>query len=172
MEFLRGYLELCRDMECPLLKVGGTPVWCRQAAEEAAAWGVSLASNNHAGGPLETVRGTREFLDAVDHPNFGLLYDCMHLRASGQDYVGCILELVESVKGILVQSRRRDGDEWVRAFPDEPGVQDWRGVFTAFRQAGYSGPVTVIENNWPTEQREEVARRCAETIRGFIEFRA
>ena len=175
-DFFESYLDLCNDMECGLMKIGSDTAWCREAAMKAEARGVTLASNNHGGGQLETVQGTREFLSSVDHPNFGLLYDCMHLMANGQDYLGCIPEFVKFTKNILIQSRRpiraeekseiaANSGDWKTAFPDEDGVQNWPGVFRRFRQQGYNGLVTVIENSWPAERREEVARKCCLVLR-------
>ncbi len=165
--FFNRYLELCNDLECPLLKLGSADTaWCRSAAGRAQQHAVKLAQNNHIGGPLETIAGTRKFFRDVNHPNFGLLYDCMHLRTDGEDYLGCIDEFRPLTCNILMQCRRRNAaGEWQSAMPDAPGVQDWPAVFRAFHRHGYDGLVTVIENGWPAEKREAVARRCAEMIR-------
>ena len=178
-DFFGRCLDLCADMGCGLMKIGGDPAWCGQAAERARERGVSLASNNHAGGPLETVDGTRAFLRYVDHPGFGLLYDCLHLRVAGEDYIGCIPEFTPVTLNILVHSARlaseqepallvSDGRRWARALPGEAGVQDWPAVFAAFQDRGYDGLVTVIENGWPVAQREHVARACASALRSFM----
>ena len=175
-EFFENYLDLCNDMDCGLMKIGSDSAWCHEAAMKAEARGVTLASNNHGGGQLETVQGTREFFNSVDHTNFGLLYDCMHLMANGQDYLGCIPEFFKFTKNILIQSRRpiraeersemaANSGDWTTALPDEDGVQDWPGVFRRFRQQGYDGLITVIENSWPAERREEVARKCCLILR-------
>jgi len=173
--FLR-VLELCRDLECGLLKIGSDPAWLREAAAQAQEFGVTLASNNHVGGALETVAGTRQYLQEIAHPNFGLLYDPLHLRVAGEDYVGCIPEFVSITRNILVHSVRpaepgelvvvdRGGQRWTPALPDERGVQDWPAVFETFKRLQYDGPITVIESGWPVERRIYVARRCAEVIR-------
>jgi sugar phosphate isomerase/epimerase len=173
--FFSSYLELCTDMECRLMKIFSDPEWAHRAASRAQELGIALAINNHVGGQTETVEGTRKFLGAINHPNWGLLYDCMHLRATGQDYLGCIAEFAPATKNILIQSRRpwRAGDEidfpkkkgdWIPALAEEEGVQDWKGVFSAFQKQGYDGLVTVIENSWPYERRQEVARRSAEIL--------
>jgi sugar phosphate isomerase/epimerase len=175
-DFFEDYLDLCNDMDCGLMKISSDPAWCREAAIRAEVRGVTLASNNHVGGQLETVNGTREFFNAVNHPNFGLLYDCMHLMVSGEDYLGCIPEFFKFTKNILIQSRRRvraaekgemipSGREWMPAFPDDEGVQDWPNIFKRFRQQGYDGLITVIENSWPANRREEVARKCCPILR-------
>ena len=175
-DFYHRYLDLCRDMECRLLKIGGEPEWLRKAADEANAYKVTLASNNHVGGILETVEGTRQHFKAVAHPNYGLLFDALHLSVTGQDYLGCIPDFFGSTRNILVHSCReakpgekasleKDGKGWVSpALPDEPGVQDWAGVFRAFKHLKYDGLITVIEAGWLVEQREEVARHCAKVM--------
>ena len=173
--FLR-HLQLCADLECGLLKTGGDPAWREQMAERALEFGVTLASNNHVGSQRETVAGTRQFFAESPHANYGLLYDSMHLRVSGEDYVGCIEEFYPRVRNILMHSLRpaeRDEDGameisgryWNRALPDAEGVQDWPAIFRAFRRLGYDGLVTVIEAGWPSEQREDIARRCARTLK-------
>jgi len=175
--FLR-YLELCRDLECNLLKIGSDPAWLHEAAEKAQAFGVMLASNNHVGGALETVAGTRRHLKEIAHPNFGLLYDALHLMVAGEDYLGCIPEFVPITRNILVHSVRpaqlgehivvdRAGQRWTPALPDEQGVQDWPTIFKTFKRLKYDGPITVIESGWPVERRTDVARHCAEIIRGL-----
>jgi len=174
--FFASYLELCADLGCRLLKIGGEPEWLCGAAEMAGEQGVTLASNNHVGNPLETVEGTRALLAAVSHPGYGLLYDALHLNLSAQDYVGCIPELSARTENVLVHSMRkgrhgdtpdieRDGQGWVKCLPDDGGAQDWHAVLATFRRSGYDGPVTVIESGWPEAEREHVARHCAAVLR-------
>jgi sugar phosphate isomerase/epimerase len=173
--FLR-VLELCRDMDCRLLKIGGDTAWLREAAEKAQDYQVTLATNNHGGTVLETVAGTRQYFSAINHANFALLYDSLHLMAQGEDYLGCIPEFFPFTRNLLLHSIRpakpgemplveKHGKSWAIALPDEPGVQDWPAIFKAFKALGYDGLITVIENGWPREQRETVARRCAEFIK-------
>lgn len=177
-EFFLHYLDLCEELDCRLLKIGGDTAWLRDAAALAESRGVILASNNHVGGSLETVAGTLRFLRKIAQRNMGLLYDSLHLNVSGEDYLGCIAELVSATRNILVHSLRPAGPDeppdwqhrgkgWVRALPDESGVQDWRGICAAFKTAGYDGLVTVIENGWPPERRAAVATRCAELMQRF-----
>jgi len=53
-DYFQSYLELCNDMECSLLKIGAETSWLKEAAARAEAYGVTLATNNHVGGRLET----------------------------------------------------------------------------------------------------------------------
>lgn len=175
--FFHSYLDLCRDLECHLLKIGSDTAWLHDAAEKAKGHGVTLATNNHVGGVLETVAGTRRTFTEISHSNFGLLYDALHLSVTGEDYLGCIPEFAGITRNLLIHSARearpdekvtleKNGRRWTSpCLPDEPGVQDWPAVFRAFKQLNYDGLITVIENGWPGDQREHVARHCAEIIR-------
>lgn len=173
--FFGRYLDLCADLDCRLLKIGSDPAWLRRATDVAATREVTLASNNHVGGPLETVQGTRDYLAAAGD-RFRLLFDCLHLRAAGEDYVGAASELASATANVLVHSIRpaidgeaptleHGGRRWVADLPDAEGVQDWGAVFGALRGAGYDGLVTVIESGWPTQRRAAMAERCAQVVR-------
>jgi sugar phosphate isomerase/epimerase len=179
-EFFHRHLDLCLQMECQLLKITSDAKWLRLAAEKARNHGVRLAANNHINSPLETAAGTRRFLDEVSHPNFGLLYDSMHLQINGEDYLALIPQVAGVTCNILFHSMRpardgatgtvpRNGRSWNIAMPDEPGVQDWPNIFRSFKSLGYTGLVTVIESGWPLNQREEVARHCAIFIKRLWE---
>jgi len=179
-EFFLRYLDLCRDMKCGLLKIESDTAWLNLAAGQAQNYGVTLARNNHINGRLETVLGTWEYLREIAHPNFGLLYDSLHLCVNGEDYLGCIPEFAAVTRNILVHSRRLagrgeqavmdfKGSRWSHALPDDTGAQDWPGIFRRFRQSGYDGLITVIESGWPKERREEIAFRCAEILRRLWE---
>ena len=144
---------------------------------------MTFKSNNHIDGQLETVEGTLQYFSRIAHPNFGLLYDSMHLHISGEDYQGCIPEFIRITRNILVQSRRptrlgeeasinTNGKSWTRALPDESGVQNWPGIFSTFRRLGYDGLITVIESEWPGDQRKFVAGHCARIVRQFWEENA
>lgn len=180
-ENFKRYLELCFDLECRLLKISGEPAWLRAAAVRAADMKVTLATNNHVGGRLETVAGTRQYLAEIGIADFGLLYDALHLSIMGQDYLACIPEFFGRVRNILVHSLRpaqageqvdiaRGGRSWTKALPDEPGIgQDWPGIFRAFKRLGYQGLITFIESGWPPAQRADIARHGAIVLRSFWE---
>lgn len=166
--FYLSYLELCADFECRLLKTGGEHEWMLWAADEAQEYGVTVARNNHVGTDLETVAGTREYLRSCKHSMVGLLYDSMHLNTGGEDYLQIVREFGTRIVNVLVHSVRPTDvvGESVHCMPDDPGAQDWRAIFVALRDAGYDGLVTVIENGWPVHERELVAQRNIEYLRG------
>lgn len=175
----RRYLALCSALDCRLLKIGSPDLaWLRAAAEAAQDREVVLATNNHIGGPLETVAGTRAALAGVGHANYGLLYDAFHLAAKGEDYLGCIPDFAGQTKNILLHPGRPArvdeyaavviGDPgWVRARPDEAGAQDWPAVFRAFCGQGYDGLITFFDNGAPAADREALARHAARLVRAW-----
>ena len=174
--FFHRYLDLCGDLQCDLLKIGGDKQWLRQAATIAQEQNVTLAQNNHVGGPLETVAGTRQHFQQINHSNVMLLYDSMHMNVAGEDYVRCIEELVRITRNILVHSVRpatsteqasieREGKRWATAMPNEPGVQNWPAIMNQYKRLGYDGLITVIESGWPQQKRRDVAIYCGQVIR-------
>ncbi len=175
-----SYLELCADLDCHLMKIGGNPSWLHHAAQQAEQYEVTLAINNHVGAPTETIAGTHQYLREVNHPNFGLLYDAMHLSISGEPYLECIDDFYPYTRNILIHSLRPANDDeiptmehrgtkWVSALPDERGVQDWPAVFARFKRLGYNGLVTVIESGWAAHKRKQVAYHCAKVLQKFWE---
>ncbi len=178
--FFESYLELCADLDCHLMKIGGNPSWLHHAAQQAEQYEVTLAINNHVGAVTETIPGTRQYLAEVNHPNFGLLYDAMHLSISGEPYLECIDDFYPYTRNILIHSMRpaRDGEmpsmehqgtKLVSALPDESGIQDWPAVFARFKRLGYDGLITLIESGWPANRRKQVAYHCAKVLQEFWE---
>jgi sugar phosphate isomerase/epimerase len=172
-DFFKAYVQLCGDLNCDLLKTAGEPEWLHRAAAEAGSAGVAIASNNHVGAVLETVQGTKEHLQAVDHPNYGLLFDAMHLHAGGQDCVACVPDFFSVTRNILVHVRRPEQSDddsfperWERALAGASAdAPNWPAVMRTYRTLGYDGLITLIENGWPVSERELVARRAADMLR-------
>ena len=177
--FFQSYLDLACELNCQQLKLLGDTAWLRTAAERARQVGVMLGTNNHTDTPLETVAGTVEYFHAVAHPNMYLFYDPLHLYMNGEDYVGCVGKCSSLIQNVLVHSARKVPPEeqgngvfgpmksshWRFELPDGPGVQDWPAILRALKTAGYNGLITSIENRWPVEKREEVARHVARYLR-------
>ena len=173
-EFFLSYLDICKDLECGLLKTGGEHRWMCWAAERAEPFGVTVAKNNHVGTDIETVRGTREFLSACPSANVMLLYDPMHLFHGGEDYLGAIGEFYQRIANVLVHSKRKNDEIGGTAtyttepcMPDDQAAQDWPAIFRELESVGYNGLVTVIENGWPEDEREGIARYNIEYLRSL-----
>ncbi len=174
------YLDLAEKMSCQLLKVTGEPRWLHKAARKAADRGIALAINTHINSPVETVAGSMRFLEKIDHPNFGLLYDPMHLAIAGEDCVAAIDRLHPSIRGVLVQCVRlaeggispvisHAGNDYMKTRIGENPMQDWPGIFRKLKDLGYDGRITVIENGWPENERSSVARESAQAIKTIWE---
>lgn len=176
--FFERYLNLCRDLECRRLKISGDTKWLKSAAQKALEYNVMLVTNNHIGSQLETIEGTKNYFSEIDHPNMGLLYDPYHLMINGEDYINAISEFEDWIQTVLMQSVRLSNNEdgmfeykgqyWIRALPHEEGVQDWKEIFKKLKIHKYKGYITVIENSWPQNQHEHVARECAKFIKGCL----
>lgn len=173
--FFAGYLELCRELGCRLMKISGDSTWLRDAASRAAEAEVALAANNHIGARTETVAGAVEYLREIGHPNYGLLYDSLHLMVKGEDYLGGVDALFPYIRNVLVQCVRPaaagespsltvDRRDFVKARIDDPGVQNWRTIIEKLKALRYRGQVTVIENGWPQDQRKQIAAGTAEYL--------
>lgn len=171
-DFFMNYLELCNDMNCKLLKIDAEASWLRKAAEAAQKMNIIIASNSHINTELETNSGTQRRMRAVDHDNYALLYDSMHLYIAGENYLEGIELFKESIKNVLLHSVRpaMEGEQtyikwhkkcWILDYPDSPGCQDWTSIIKKLKCSGYDGLFTVIENSWPIEKREGVAEYYA-----------
>lgn len=176
-DFMR-YLDFAAEFDCRLFKVNGKPEWLHDMAEIANQRGIALAINTHINSPTETVSGALAFIESVNHPNFGVLYDCMHLAIGGEDYVGAIAKFGALIRNVLVQCMTEakpqepetlphKGRHFKKALLGDNCLQDWPRVVAELRLCGYDGWINVIENGWPAEQREFVAR---ETARRFSDL--
>ena len=106
---------------------------------------------------------------SVNHSNFRLLYDSLHLMQKGEDYLDCIPEFAPITANVLAQSRKIDANGTPqRVLPGTAGSQDWPAIVARFKECGYNGWITVIENGWPVEERENVARENADYFRSLI----
>jgi len=170
-----AYLDLCNALGCTLLKISSDTDWLASAVERAREQSVTLATNNHINSPLETVSGTREYLERIGDTRMALLYDPQHLFVAGEDYLGCIDEFAFRIVAVLthrVSTVRHyesppeprfehGGREWYLSRPDRSDVQDWHAIMEKFADRGVGPTVTVFENGWPADQREQIARERA-----------
>lgn len=179
--FFDAYLDLAGRMGCRLLKVAGDPGWLRAAAGRAAQADIALAANTHVHSPTETVAGAQALIEDVGHPNFGILYDCMHLCVAGENYLGALDPLRPHLRGVLVQCLKSaaegdaetaisfQGKRYVKTCMDDAPVQNWPAVFRELHRIGYDGWITIIENGWPPDARRDIARRTVARIRELWE---
>ena len=174
--YFDAYLDVAVALGARLIKISGTPEWLRGAATRAMERGIVLAVNTHVQAVTETIQGALGLARQVDHPNFGILHDAVHLKVAGEDEVRAVDELYPFIRGVLVQCLRParpneqavfsyHGRDYARTVMDETPVQDWPAIVRALKGRGYDGWIGIVENGWLPERRAEVALRTVRHIR-------
>ena len=119
------YLDLAQTLGTDLLRICMKTQedikWARHAADEAAERGLCLAHQSHTRSLFEKVDETLEVLQAVDRPNFGLIYEPANLELCGEDYgADAIRRLAPHTFNVYLQNQRIDPagadslDTWCR----------------------------------------------------------
>lgn len=156
------YLELAKEFNCKMLKMGGEPKKTKRCAQIAQKYGIKIGRNNHIGtedkpGDMETIDRTINYLKKVNHPNFGVLYDCSHLFVSGSEYgPKAIDKIKDKIFYVLVQYPVETNEKESkmkfhgRYFSDgifgEPNGPDFDKVFKGLAMIGYDGYIGVIQS--------------------------
>lgn len=102
-------LELAREFNCKIIKIGGESDKTRRYAEISQKYGIKIGLNNHIGTEnnpnyTETIERTVSYLNSINHPNFGILYDACHLFISGSEYgEEAINKIKDKIFYVLVQ---------------------------------------------------------------------
>jgi D-psicose/D-tagatose/L-ribulose 3-epimerase len=110
----------------------------RAAAEIAAAAGLMLAIeplNRFECYFLNTMADAKAYVQRVDHPSFGALYDTFHANIEERDPVGVIGETADVIRHVHVSENDR-------GTPGK-GHVPWGATFRALRTAGYDGWLTI-----------------------------
>ena len=124
----------------------------RECASAAAAFGVKIGVQNHhdIGVSFEAYR---EFLDEVDHPNIGAMFDPRAPALHGDDLRACAIEMaprmIQTTPAAYVRLRRfsyepglvnyKPQTAMVRAVPLGEGMVDLDAFFDGLRAGGFSG---------------------------------
>jgi len=106
----------------------------RQAAELAAKANLTLAVeylNRFECYFLNTMADTADFVQQVNKPNYGVLFDTFHANIEEKDPVGCIGSYIDMIKHVHISENDR-------GTPGK-GHIDWPGTFEALRSGGYDG---------------------------------
>jgi D-psicose/D-tagatose/L-ribulose 3-epimerase len=109
-----------------------------QAADVAAAAGLSLAIeplNRFECYCLNTMADTKAYVERVDRPNVGALYDTVHANIEETDPVGVIAASADVIRHVHVSENDR-------GVPGK-GHVPWRATFAALRAIGYDGWLTI-----------------------------
>ena len=80
---------------------------------------------------LNTMADAADYVQRVDHPNCGVLFDTFHANIEEKDPVGCISKHIDVIKHVHISENDR-------GTPGK-GHIDWPGTFKALRSGGYDG---------------------------------
>ncbi|MAE67857.1 MAG: hypothetical protein CMJ18_26685 [Phycisphaeraceae bacterium] len=175
--FFKALIERAAVMGSRLIKFPGMTgadfTWHRWAADLAASHEIALATNNHVGTIFETAEGSLDALRRFGHDNYGVLYDCLHLRFGGSDHVKAIDALAPWIRNVLIHGGRPNdsGDDppFIETTIDDPRSQNWQAVFSALRRVGYDGLITVIEHTEDGSLRERIVSTYPALLRAWWE---
>jgi len=178
-------LELANLFEAPIMRVFSfwrtvepTQVTSRiiealqGAVEKAAAAGVKIGLENEHACNIATASESVPVLDAIDHPNFGLVWDPANCYIAGETAypdgynrlaANRILH-VHAKDGVLPAGS--DRMEWGDV---GAGEVDWTGQLSAMVRDGYSGMVS-LETHWggPGGDKFKGSSICAKSLQRLV----
>jgi sugar phosphate isomerase/epimerase len=155
------YLDLADALGSKLIRVcmkkDEDIAFAQQAADEAHERGIRLAHQSHCASLFETVEGTLRVLQAIDRPNFGLIYEPANWFIADEDYGrDTILQLKPYLFNFYIQNHKLtpDGVTTVQTWKKGPvpldhigvweeGGVDVKTVFDAMHEVEYAGFLTV-----------------------------
>jgi len=106
----------------------------RQAVEFAAKANLTLAVeylNRFECYFLNTMADAADYVQRINHPSLGVLFDTFHANIEEKDPVGCIGQHIGVIKHVHISENDR-------GTPGK-GHVDWAGTFRALRSGGYDG---------------------------------
>ncbi|MDE0105755.1 MAG: TIM barrel protein [Bryobacterales bacterium] len=176
------YLDLAEDLGSDLIRVcmkkDEDIEFAQRASDEAAERSIRLAHQSHCASLFETVDGTVRVLQAVDRPNFGLIYEPANWFIAAEDYgIDAIRRVQPYLFNFYIQNHRLtpDGVTNVTTWKKGPvpvdhigvweeGGVDVDGVFDAMHEVGYRGYLTVHQAFGDVMPVEEAVRRSYEHL--------
>ncbi|MDE0079239.1 MAG: sugar phosphate isomerase/epimerase [Caldilineaceae bacterium] len=114
-----------------------------QAAENAAAHGVRLCIEHFPGTALPTASATLDFINAIDHPNLGLLFDIGHVQMSGEDPAEVIKAAGSRLYYVHLDDNDGHGDLHWALLDGVLTTESLRDTFRALQDIGYVGAVSL-----------------------------
>jgi D-psicose/D-tagatose/L-ribulose 3-epimerase len=110
----------------------------QKAADIAAGSGLTLALeplNRFECYVLNTMAATKDYVQRVNRPNFGALYDTFHANIEEKDPIGCISETIDVIKHVHISENDR-------GTPGK-GHIDFATTMQALHASGYDGWLTI-----------------------------
>lgn len=156
----------------------------QHAADQAVIRGLRLAHQCHTRSLFEEVDRSLEVLEAIDRPNFGVIYEPANLDHCGQDYgAKTIRRLAPHIFNVYLQNHHIHAqgtasiDTWCRGAVSFDHVALWESgglpfdaILDDLTEAGYDGYVTVHQAFASTGGPAESAARSADYLRSLAHF--
>ncbi|MYC65986.1 MAG: sugar phosphate isomerase/epimerase [Acidobacteriia bacterium] len=177
------YLDLADALDSNLIRVcmkkDEDIEFAQKSADEAAERGIRLAHQSHCASLFETVSGSLRVLEAVNRPNFGIIYEPANWFIAGEDYgIDAIRKMKPYLFNFYIQNHRLnpDGETAVTTWKKGPvpvdhigvwqeGGIDVEAVFDAMHEVGYEGYITVHQAFGDIMPVTEAVRKSYEHLR-------
>lgn len=141
----------------------------KRAGDIAADHGVALAVETHARQLTFSARESAEFVQAIDHPAVGVLWDCFWTYAAYRISVQDALALIgPHIIHVHAKNVKHDEEGGLETTLLDDGELDWREIVAGLASIGYSGYISdEYEKFWKPEMPEpEIGMaRNAEVLR-------
>jgi sugar phosphate isomerase/epimerase len=167
-EVMEREFELCRTLGCNRLCVPPEPpARLSKMCQMADARHLRIIVQNYVNAPTATLSGTLEFIEEVDHPNIGLLYDpnCLYISgaktADGHvEALGKWIEAVYVTTTAMDEHRKLEYPEYMgKDYPpsESSGEEtiEMSEVYQALVSHGFAGDVILAQPNVPREEIDE-----------------
>jgi len=141
-----------------------------QAADQAAAHDVRLCIEHFPGTALPTAAATLDFINAVDHPNLGLLFDIGHVQISNEDPAEVIVAAAERLDYVHLDDNDGHGDLHWALLDGVLTTETLRNTFKALQEIGYAGAVSLELNPQLDDPYQALKRSRQITIDCGSEF--
>ena len=113
------------------------------AAERAAALGITIGVEHFPGTALPSAAETLAFIEAIDHPNLGLLFDIGHVQISDEDPAGVIRRAGNRLAYVHLDDNDGKGDLHWALLDGILTVGTLRDMFLALKEIDYAGAVSL-----------------------------
>lgn len=182
---IHPYLQLAQSLRSPLIRVAlkkeeDIP-WAQRAADEALDCGVKLVHQCHTLSLFETLDGIERTLNAIDRPNFGLVYEPANLEICGQDYgPETIKRLAPWILNVYLQNQvlKTGGQVTLNTWHRGPisfdlipihsaGGVNFDSVFEGLAENNYRGPITAHQSGAPDQAPHDTAKATADFLRNL-----
>ena len=139
-------------------------------AQVAQGHGLKLGIEHFPGRALDTAAATLDFVRAVDHPNFYLLFDSGHIQMRGEDPVAIIRQAGERLGYVHLDDNDGVGDLHWSLLDGVMTEASLRSIFTALDEIGYDGGVSLeLSARLPDpfaalKASREIVSRCSKFV--------